>query len=269
MESWQSASGLVAGDGNRRRRRISRATRAPPSVQSQCRALLHLRPSPVDAVRSRLLRRVPHPRARAHCYASPARHNRSSPVRPHAYGFVRSFRYVADHGSATAPVLGIFPHLPLGPQVGFRRWFDSAIRVTVTGGNTSYNRRVNSAISFSAGLDFRRDSPRNAELAHADASGVFQPVTRNDFTISDLAPYASVEGAISRFVIYSAGVRHDALSFSNTDRLTPADSYETGAGLTSPRGTLSFRVPNRSHLPVLTFSSGKAFHTNAPRIGLG
>src|SRR5216684_5576553 len=140
---------------------------------------------------------------------------------------------------------------------------------TVTGGNTSYNRRVNSAISFSAGLDFRRDSPRNAELAHADASGVFQPVTRNDFTISDLAPYASVEGAISRFVIYSAGVRHDALSFSNTDRLTPADSYETGAGLTSPRGTLSFRVPNRSHLPVLTFSSGKAFHTNDPRIGLG
>src|SRR5260370_23610180 len=118
-------------------------------------------------------------------------------------------------------------------------------------------------------MDFRRDSPRNAELAHADASGVLQQVTRNDFTISDLAPYASVEGAISRFVIYSAGVRHDALSFSNTDRLTPADSYETGAGLTSPRGTLSFRVPNRSHLPVLTFSSGKALHTNDPRIGLG
>jgi len=140
---------------------------------------------------------------------------------------------------------------------------------TVTGGNTSYNRRVNSTISFSAGLDFRRDSPRSVELARADASAVFQPVTRNDFTISDLAPYASVEGAISRFFTYSAGIRHDALSFSNRDRLTPADSYETGAGLTSPRGTLSFRVPNRSHLPVLTFSSGEAFHTNDPRIGLG
>jgi carboxypeptidase family protein len=140
---------------------------------------------------------------------------------------------------------------------------------TVTGGNTSYNQRVNSAISFSAGLDFRRDSPRNAELAHADASGVFHPVTRNDFTISDLAPYASVDGSISRFVTYSAGVRHDALLFRNKDRLTPADSYETRAGLTSPRGTLSFRVPNRSHLPVLAFSSGEAFHTNDPRIGLG
>jgi hypothetical protein len=140
---------------------------------------------------------------------------------------------------------------------------------TVTGGNTSYDRRVNSTISFSAGLDFRRDSPRSVELARADTSGVFQPVTRNDFTISDLAPYASVDGSISRFFTYSAGVRHDALSLSNKDRLTPADSYETGAGLTSPRGTLSFRVGNRPHLPVLTFSSGEAFHTNDPRIGLG
>jgi hypothetical protein len=140
---------------------------------------------------------------------------------------------------------------------------------TVTGGNTSYNRRVDSAISFVAGLDFRRDSPRGAELAHADASGVFQPVTRNDFTISDLAPYASVDGSISKFFTFSAGVRHDALSFNNRDRLTPGTSSETGAGLTSPRGSLSFRVPNQSHLPVFTFSSGEAFHTNDPRIGLG
>ena len=97
----------------------------------------------------------------------------------------------------------------------------------------------------------------------------FSPVTRNDFTISDLAPYASVDGSISQFLTYSAGARYDALSFSNKDRLTPADSYEIGAGLTSPRGTLSFRVPSRSHVPVLTFSSGEAFHTNDPRIGLG
>jgi hypothetical protein len=140
---------------------------------------------------------------------------------------------------------------------------------TVTGGNTSYTRRVNSAISFEAGLDLRRDSPRNAELAHANANGFFQPVTRNDFTISDLAPYASVDGSISRFFTYGAGVRHDALSFSNQDRLTPVDSYETRAGLTSPRGTLSFRIPSRLHFPVLAFSSGEAFHTNDPRIGLG
>jgi hypothetical protein len=131
---------------------------------------------------------------------------------------------------------------------------------TVTGGNTSYTRRVNSAISFEAGLDLRRDSPRNAELAHANANGFFQPITRNDFTISDLAPYASVDGSISRFFTYGAG---------NQDRLTPVDSYETRAGLTSPRGTLSFRIPSRLHFPVLAFSSGEAFHTNDLRIGLG
>jgi hypothetical protein len=140
---------------------------------------------------------------------------------------------------------------------------------SVTGGNTAYTRRVNSAFSFAAGMDFRRDSPRNAELAHANANGVFQPATRNDFTISDLAPYASVAGSISRFFTYSAGVRHDAPSFSIQDRLTPADSYETRTGLTSPRGTLSFRVPGRPHFPELAFSSGEAFHTNDPRIGLG
>ena len=140
---------------------------------------------------------------------------------------------------------------------------------TVTGGNTSYNQRVNSAISFSTGLDFRRDSPRNAELAHADASGNFQPVTRNDFTISDFAPYASVDGSISRFFTYSAGVRHDGVSFHNTDRLSPINSYRSSAGLTSPRATLSFRIPSRSYFPVLALSSGEAFHTNDPRIGLG
>lgn len=140
---------------------------------------------------------------------------------------------------------------------------------TVNGGNASYTQPFNPKVSLTAGLDFRRDSPRNAELAHADASGMFHPVTRNDFTISDLAPYASVDGSVLRFFTCSLGVRHDEISFNSTDRLTPTDSYHTGAGLTSPRGTLSFRVPNKSHVPVLTFSSGEAFHTNDPRIGVG
>jgi len=46
------------------------------------------------------------------------------------YGFIHSLRYVAGHGSATAPVLGISPHLQLGSQVRFRRWLDSAIRIS-------------------------------------------------------------------------------------------------------------------------------------------
>ena len=76
---------------------------------------------------------------------------------------------------------------------------------TVAGGNTSFNQQITSKISFSAGLDLRQDSPRNAALARADANGVFQAVTLNNFTIGDIAPYASVSGALSKFVSYSLG----------------------------------------------------------------
>src|SRR5205085_3932781 len=140
---------------------------------------------------------------------------------------------------------------------------------TVAGGNASYTQRINTKVSFTAGLDFRRDSPRNAELEHADASGVFHPVTRNDFTISDLAPYTSVDGSMLRFFTYSLGVRHDEVSFSNRDRLVGTNSYQTSSRLTSPRGTVSFQLPNHPDAPVFAFSSGEAFHANDPRIGLG
>jgi hypothetical protein len=140
---------------------------------------------------------------------------------------------------------------------------------TVAGGNTSFDQQINSRISFSAGLDIRQDAPRNAELARPDANGVFQPVTLNNFTIGDIAPYASINGALSKFVTYSLGVRRDEIFFNNTDRLFPANSYQANSGLTSPRGTLAFHAPERTHIPVLSFSYGEAFHTNDPRIGLG
>jgi hypothetical protein len=80
---------------------------------------------------------------------------------------------------------------------------------TVGGGNASYTQRIKTKMLFTAGLDFRRDSPQNAELAHADASGVFHPSREMTSTISDLAPYASVKGSILRFFTYSLGVRQD------------------------------------------------------------
>lgn len=140
---------------------------------------------------------------------------------------------------------------------------------TVAGGNTSYNQQLNRKISVTAGLDLRQDAPRNAELARADANGVFQPVTLNTFTIADVAPYASINGALSQFVSYSLGVRRDEIFFSNTDKLIPSSSYQINSGLTSPRGTLAFHAPEKTHIPILAFSYGEAFHTNDPRIGLG
>lgn len=140
---------------------------------------------------------------------------------------------------------------------------------TVAGGNASLNQRINQRVSFSVGLDFRRDAPHNAELARADANGMFQPVTLNNFTIGDIAPYAAITGTLSKFVSYSLGVRRDEIFFNNTDRLIPGNSYQGNSGLTSPRGTLAFRAPEKTHIPLVAFSYGEAFHTNDPRIGLG
>jgi hypothetical protein len=140
---------------------------------------------------------------------------------------------------------------------------------TVAGGNTSFNQQINGKIAFTVGLDLRQDAPRNAELARLDTNGIFLPVTLNNFTIGDVAPYASVSGALSKYVSYSLGVRRDEIFFNNTDRLFRANSYQTNAGLTSPRGTVAFHVPEKTHIPLLSFSYGEAFHTNDPRIGLG
>ncbi len=140
---------------------------------------------------------------------------------------------------------------------------------TVAGGNVSLNQRVNGQISFSAGLDLRQDAPRNAELARANANGIFQPVTLNSFTIADVAPYAAINGSLFKFVSYSLGVRRDEILFNNTDRLFSANSYQANSGLTSPRATLTFHAPDKTYLPLLAFSYGEAFHTNDPRIGLG
>jgi Carboxypeptidase regulatory-like domain len=140
---------------------------------------------------------------------------------------------------------------------------------TVAGGNTSFNQKINGKISLNVGLDLRQDAPRNAELARADTNGIFQPVTLNNFTIGDVAPYASINGTLSKFLSYSLGVRRDEIFFNNTDRLFRANSYQANTGLTSPRGTLAFHAPGKTHIPLLAFSYGEAFHTNDPRIGLG
>lgn len=140
---------------------------------------------------------------------------------------------------------------------------------TVAGGNASYTQRISDRIWFSAGLDLRQDAPRNAELARIDSNGVFQAVTLNNFTIGDIAPYASINGTFSSFLSYNLGVRRDEVLLGNTDRLNPGNSYQAVSGLTSPRGTLALHSPNQPALPVLAFSYGEAFHTNDPRIGLG
>jgi hypothetical protein len=110
---------------------------------------------------------------------------------------------------------------------------------TVAGGNASYHRRLNRKISVESGVDIRRDAPRNAELARLKEHELFSPVTRNDFSITDLAPYTSLNGAFARFFSYTVGVRRDEISFDNLDKINPANSYRSHSGFTSPRATIA------------------------------
>lgn len=137
---------------------------------------------------------------------------------------------------------------------------------TAAGGNASYRHQWNRAVSLDAGADIRRDAPRGAELSRLDSTGIFRPVTRNDFTIGDAATYVSLSGDPWRFLSYNVGIRRDQVDFGIIDELHMLNSYRTGLGVFSPRGTLAF---HRSHLPTLALSFGDAFHTNDPRIGSG
>jgi hypothetical protein len=136
---------------------------------------------------------------------------------------------------------------------------------TVQGGNTTYQQRLTHGVSLETGFDLRRDAPRDSELSHLSSAGIFQPVTRSDFTIVDTAAYVSLNGSLSRYFSYTIGLRHDNISFDNLDRLVPSNSYHAHSGVTSPRGTISFRTSSM-HLPTLAFSLGEGFHTNDPRI---
>ena len=138
---------------------------------------------------------------------------------------------------------------------------------TVTGGNASYLFRPRQAFSFLAGLDLRRDAPRNLDLDRSDSNGAFHPVTSNDLTLGFIAPFASVDGSLTRFLHYDVGVRREEVSIDNIDKMFPSNSFSKTAGINLPKATFTLLPPKREFLPKIAFSFGEAFHTNDPRIG--
>jgi hypothetical protein len=140
---------------------------------------------------------------------------------------------------------------------------------TVTGGNTTYFFKPRQEFSILAGLDLRRDAPRNLDLDRADPTGVFQPVTANNLTLGFVAPFASVDGSLTRFFHYDLGVRREEVWLYNVDKMVPANSFNKLAAVTLPKGTLTLLPPKQNFLPKVSFSFGEAFHTNDPRIGSG
>jgi hypothetical protein len=139
----------------------------------------------------------------------------------------------------------------------------------VLGGEAAYLGKVRPWISVLAGVDLRRDAPRDLDLQRIDANGIFQPVTSNNLTLSFVEPFASLDGSAGKYIYYDVGVRQEEVWMDNEDVLNPPSSFDKVASLTLPKGTLTILPPDRAYLPTVAFSYGGAFHTEDPRIGNG
>lgn len=139
----------------------------------------------------------------------------------------------------------------------------------IFGGEVTYIQSVRHWLALLAGIDLRRDAPRNLDLKHIDDQGVFQPVTSNNLTLSFVEPFISIDGPLGRYFHYNLGVRQEEVWMDNQDLINPQNSFDKLATLTLPKGTFSVLPPDHWYLPNVAFSYGEAFHTEDPRIGNG
>lgn len=137
----------------------------------------------------------------------------------------------------------------------------------IFGGEAIYIQSVRRWLALLAGVDLRRDAPRNLDLKFVDDQGSFQPVTSNNLTLSFVEPFLSVDGPLGRYFHYNLGVRQEEVWMDNQDLLNPQNSFDKLATLTLPKGTFTVLPPDRWYLPTVAFSYGEAFHTEDPRIG--
>jgi hypothetical protein len=139
----------------------------------------------------------------------------------------------------------------------------------VIGGEATYLQSLRPWLSLLAGVDVRRDAPRNLELERMDDDGVFEPVTGNDLTLSFVEPFVSLDGTLTKYLHYDVGVRQEEVWVDNQDLINPLNSFDKLASLSLPKATLTILPPDRPYLPTVAFSYGEAFHTEDPRIGTG
>ncbi len=145
---------------------------------------------------------------------------------------------------------------------------------TVTGGNGTYINNLTKSISLMAGADYQRDAPRRLDLDRYQSTdpsyyGPFKPVTANNVTLADTAPYVAVSGSLPLDFHYYLGWRRDQIQIDDADLVNSKNSYRTSAGFNSPKVSFSFLPRRQTFLPTLGFSFGEAFYTNDPRIGTG
>ena len=140
----------------------------------------------------------------------------------------------------------------------------------IGGGEAMYSQAIRPWLSLLAGVDIRRDAPRNLDLYHISDEGVLQLVTSNNLTLSFLEPFLALDGFLTRYVHYNIGVRQEEVWMENQDLVNSGNSFHRQASVAQPKGTISLLPPpDRSYLPIVAFSYGEAFHTEDPRIGNG
>lgn len=139
----------------------------------------------------------------------------------------------------------------------------------VIGGEATYIQSLRPWLAVLAGVDLRRDAPRNLDLYHISDEGQYQLTTSNNLTLSFVEPFISVDGPVAKYFHYNLGVRQEEVWMDNQDFLNPQNSFDKLATLTLPKGTFTILPPDRWYLPTVAFSYGFGFHTEDPRIGNG
>jgi hypothetical protein len=139
----------------------------------------------------------------------------------------------------------------------------------VFGGEATYIQSMRHWLAVLAGVDLRRDAPRNLDLYHISDQDQYQLTTSNNLTLSFVEPFLSIDGPIAKYFHYNLGVRQEQVWMDNQDFLNPQNSFDKLATLTLPKGTFTILPPDRWYLPTVAFSYGEGFHTEDPRIGNG
>jgi hypothetical protein len=137
---------------------------------------------------------------------------------------------------------------------------------TVAGGEVAYLAKLGRGVSLLAGTDLRRDAPRNLDLKHLDADGLFELVTSNNFTFSFAEPFVSLDGNLGRHMRFNLGARQEEISIRSQDLLIPSNSFVKVISTSMPKATVTFLPPAGTALPSLALSGGEAFHTDDPRL---
>jgi hypothetical protein len=145
---------------------------------------------------------------------------------------------------------------------------------TVGGVNLTYVDKLGKWISLLAGTDYEREAPRGDDLDHfsffdpaaPSYYGPFVKIQGNNVTIAPLTPFVAGEGDLGSHLRYYLGWRRDEIAIDNQDLITPANSWNRRVGLNSPKATFTL-LPGPWNAPLISFSFGKSFFTEDPRMG--